>query len=168
MNRRDVLKTGAATVAVSSVALAQTAAWKPSVLSPEQNELVVTLTELIIPATDTPGAKAAHVNRYIDLFLGETPAPERERFFTGLKWLDDYSRKEGGAPFVKLQSAKQIAILEKLDAESDSALEQGTNFFRMIKSMTARFYYQTEIGFKELNKHGKSAGFACRHDAHKV
>jgi hypothetical protein len=180
VKRRDVLKAGAAAAAVTSVALPQehvhllapdavgkAAAWKPSVLSPAQNDLVVTLTELIIPATDTPGAKAANVNRYIDLFLGESSSEERNRFLSGLKWLDEYATKENGAAFVKLEPVKQIAILEKLDAGTDSSLEEGTNIFRMAKSMTARFYYQTDMGFKELNKQGKPAGWACKHDTHK-
>ena len=38
---------------------------------PRQNELVITLTELIIPQTDTPGAKAAKVNEYIDMVLAD-------------------------------------------------------------------------------------------------
>jgi hypothetical protein len=181
VKRRDVLKAGATAAAVSTVALGQehahllapdavgkAANWKPSVLSPEQNELVVTLTEMIIPATDTPGAKAANVNRYIDLFLGESPAEERERFLRGLKWLDDYAMKEGGVAFVKLPPARQTSILERLDAASDASLEDGTNIFRMAKSMTARFYYQTEIGYKELNKHNKPGGWACKHDAHRT
>ena len=178
MNRREVLKAGATAAAASSVSLAQDhvhllapdavarTTWKPSVFSAEQNDLVVTLTELIIPATDTPGAKAANVNRYIDLFLGEGPADDRDRFLNGLKWLDDYAAKEGGAPFVKLEPAKQTAILEKLDAGEDNSLEEGTRLFRMAKSMAARFYYQTEMGFKELNKHGKPAGVGCSHEAH--
>ncbi len=180
MKRRDVLKAGAAAAAVSSVALPQehvhllapdsvgkAAIWKPAVLSAEQNELVATLTELIIPATDTPGAKAATVNRYIDLFLGESPAAERGRFLSGLKWLDDYAVKQDGAPFAKLETAKQVAILEKLDGGADASLGEGTEIFRMAKSMTARFYYQTDIGFKELNKHTKAGGWACKHEAHK-
>jgi hypothetical protein len=180
MNRRQVLKAGATAAAVSSVAVPQehlhllapdkvaktAAAWKPSVLSAEQNETLVALTDLIIPATDTPGAKAANVNRYIDLFLAETPATERDRFFNGLKWLDEYAKKESGAVFAKLEPAQQIAILEKLDTGADS-LPEGNRFFRMAKSMTARFYYQTEIGFKELNKHGVPGGFGCKHDQHK-
>jgi hypothetical protein len=179
MKRREVLKAGAAAAAVSSVArpqehthllapdtVAKAAGWKPSVLTPEQNQSVVVLTELIIPATDTPGAKAANVNRYIDLFLSESPAADRDRFLDGLKWFEEYAGKEGGGPFIKLEPAKQVGILEKLDAGGDSALEQGNQFFRMIKSMTARFYYQTEIGYKELNKHGVPGGFGCKHDAH--
>ena len=35
-----------------------TALWKPKVLSAHQNATVVELTELIIPQTDTPGARA--------------------------------------------------------------------------------------------------------------
>ena len=166
MNRRQVLKAGATAAAVSSIALPQQQAWKPALLSAGQNQTIIALTNLIIPATDTPGAKAANVNRYIDLFLSETPAAERDRFFSGLKWLDDYATKESGSLFAKLEPVKQIAILEKLDAGMDS-LPEGNQFFRMAKSMTVRFYYQTEIGFKELNKRGVPGGFGCKHDEHK-
>src|SRR2546426_770759 len=45
--------------------LPQTAALKA--LDAHQNATVVTISELIIPQTDTPGAKAARVNEFIDL-----------------------------------------------------------------------------------------------------
>src|SRR4051812_29495609 len=67
--------------------------WKPSVFTPEQNAAVVALTEAIIPSTDTTGAKQAEVNRYIDLLLHDGPAGERERFLSGLRWLEEYSKK---------------------------------------------------------------------------
>jgi len=47
--------------------LPQTAALKA--LDPYQNAIVVTISELIIPQTDTPGAKAARVNEFIDLVV---------------------------------------------------------------------------------------------------
>src|SRR5690606_24037904 len=40
--------------------------WTPSVLSARQMAAVGALVELIIPTTDTPGAKAALVDRYVD------------------------------------------------------------------------------------------------------
>ena len=40
-----------------------------------QNETVITLSELIIPTTDTPGAKAAKVNEFIDGVLSGHVAP---------------------------------------------------------------------------------------------
>ena len=173
MKRRDVLIAG---VAAGGVAVAQEhlpllapdtvakagAAWKPSTLSAAQNELVVVLSELIIPATDTPGAKAALVNRYVDLFLGEMPAENRDRFISGLRLVD----QQAGGSFVKLDPARQVALLEKLDAGEES--DEGTRFFRTLKGLVARIYYQTEIGWKELNKRGVPRTFACSHEgAHK-
>src|SRR3954451_7657898 len=110
MNRRDALKLSAA-AALPSISVAQvqkgaaaaaSATWAPSVLTPEQNDIVIALTDIIIPATDTPGAKAANVNRYIDLFLHDGPATERERFLTGLKWFEEYAQRTNGSTFVKL------------------------------------------------------------------
>lgn len=177
------MKAGAAAAAITSLGEAQDAAhahgqvlapqalsgaWKPRVFSPAQNDTVIMLSELIIPATDTPGAKAAQVNRYIDLFLADGAQNDRERFLNGLTWLDQYATKEQAAPFAKLPEAKQVAILEKLDAGNDAAIEDGHRFFRMAKSMTARMYYQTQIGFKELNKGGVPRTWACQHPEHQA
>ena len=43
--------------------------WTPKFFSVHQNETVTALAELIIPQTETPGAKAAKVNEFIDLIL---------------------------------------------------------------------------------------------------
>src|SRR5690349_22351828 len=51
------------------------------VLSPEQNELVTMIAEMIIPETDTPGATSVHVNEFLDLLLAEWSSDEdRSRF----------------------------------------------------------------------------------------
>src|SRR5215472_10887291 len=53
-------------------AIAQTGAnWKPQFFDAHQNETLIALTDLIIPTTNTPGAKAALVNRYLDLRYNE-------------------------------------------------------------------------------------------------
>jgi Gluconate 2-dehydrogenase subunit 3 len=157
MNRREVLKTGAA-LAVTFPYL-EAADWKPALFNAHQNETVIALTELILPATDTPGAKAALVNRYIDLLLHDGPATERERFMRGLKWLDEESRKRHKAPFLKLEPKRQVALLKSLEEGQG----EGREFFGMAKSMTVRLYYQTEIGVKELNKNGVPKTWACEH-----
>lgn len=167
MNRRDALKVGATAAAVP--ALAQTkpgpkSAWKPSVLTQHQNATVIVLTDLLIPATDTPGAKDANVNRYIDLFLEDGKAPERDRFLQGLAWLDDYSKAQHNDAFVKLPQPTQISILKKLDAGGDPSIDEGHHFFRMAKNLTSRIYYNTEAGFREMNKGGRvPSGVGCSH-----
>jgi len=57
--------------------------WTPRVLTARQNEAVVALTELIIPQTDTPGAKTARVNRFIDAVLHHARPADRDSFLRG-------------------------------------------------------------------------------------
>lgn len=162
MNRRELLKVSALT-ATAGPALAQVAQWKPQVFDTHQNETVVALTELIIPATDTPGAKAANVNRYVDLLLHDGAASERERFLEGLAFLDSFAIARHKLPFVRCTPAQQTAILETFDAGQDPDIAAGHRFFRMAKQLTSRIYYSTETGFRELNKGGRvPASLACK------
>lgn len=165
MHRRDFVKLGASFFTIPA-AWAQQASkpnWTPSVFDAHQNETVIALSELIIPATDTPGAKAANVNRYMDLFLRDGDPAQRERFISGLDWLDGLAIREHGHPFVHCGQADQIAMLKSLDEGSGP----GHAFFREAKGLTARIYYATEIGFEELNKGGRvPATFGCDHASH--
>ena len=43
--------------------------WKAAFLNPQQDETLIVLSDVIIPATDTPGAKEALVNRFLDLMI---------------------------------------------------------------------------------------------------
>jgi hypothetical protein len=158
MNRRQAIKTGVA--AAAAVPFLRAASWKPLLFTPQQNDTVIALTDLIIPATDTPGAKAAQVNRYIDLLLHDGPASMRGQFLKGLKLLDEESVRREKAPFLKLPALRQTALLESFEAEGKG---EAYEFFRMAKSITSRVYFETEAGFKELNKNGVPKTWACAH-----
>lgn len=170
MNRRELFQMGALALAVPAEGFSAAAelsvkdpSWRPQLFDAHQNETVVAVTELIIPATDTPGAKAALVNRYIDLLLAEGAAASRTQFLDALGWLDGAAQRRGeGKPFVKLSEADQVGLLKAMDSGSEG--EAGKGAFQLLKSWTARVYYATEIGFKELNKGGRAPStyyFAC-------
>ena len=55
--------------------------WKPVFLDEHQNETLIILSDLIIPATDTPGAKEALVNRYIDLVMAAETHENQKTFW---------------------------------------------------------------------------------------
>ena len=44
-------------------------AWRPEAMALEQGPLLAEVVETILPATDTPGAKAARVHMFVDLAL---------------------------------------------------------------------------------------------------
>ena len=93
--------------------------WRAETLSAEQSELVAAVAEHIIPATDTPGARAAGVHRFIDAILGDYyKAEERKRFLDGLATLDTRAQKEHGKTFLQSTAQQQLALLTAMDAES--------------------------------------------------
>ncbi|GAB4357841.1 MAG: lactose 3-dehydrogenase subunit gamma LacC [Bryobacter sp.] len=155
--RRDALKALSGTMVLSGISLpAQEGPnWKPKVLDPHQLATLEVLEELIIPTTDTPGARSANVHRYVDAFLLAGPAPERERFLAGLGWLDGYCHRKFAKPFVKLTADQQTQVLTTLDRQTEVEVDPGTAFFRQTKSLVSRIYYNTKIGYEELNKGGR-------------
>ena len=146
--------------------------WSPSVLTARQNEAVITLTELIIPATETPGAKAALVNRFIDHVLSTADAKERSEFIRGLTWLDDRCRARVSKDVAGATTAELTTVLTPLAAEGTASADDapGIAFFRAIKSMTISGYYTTEIGLRqELGDDGRmmlGAFEGCTHPEH--
>lgn len=127
-------------------------------LSADQNELVIELTERIIPATDTPGAKAANVNQFIDHMLTNwNSEEEKEHFLEGLDHVDELSNNRHNSDFLDLNIEDRIEIMEILEQEAldnpnpkpDADLKP---FFSMLKELTVVGYYTSEIGAtQELN-----------------
>jgi hypothetical protein len=194
LNRREALRTlatgavGAATSTIWVQALSALAreqahthaasaaiavqSWTPKVLTSWQNDAIVTLTELIIPETDTPGAKAVRVNRFIDNVLSGASAANRDKFFRGLTWVDQRSTALFGKDFLAAGAADQTALLTRLSKDGNPEGEDpiGIQFFQAIKSMTISGYYTTEIGLrKELGDDGQlflTQFQGCNHPEH--
>jgi hypothetical protein len=140
--------------------LPQTAALKA--LNPQQNSIVTILSELIIPQTDTPGAKAARVNEFIDLILAEWCSDdERARFLAGLADVDGRSRALFGADFTACSEKQRKEIVGALDSdlqetrksfpgrEINVSAPPSQNFFAMMKQLTLVGYYTSQIGFEQ-------------------
>ncbi len=126
-------------------------------LNPHQDATVTTIAEIIIPQTNTPGAKGARVNEFIDLILTEWyDAEEKAAFLAGLGDVDTRTRDLFGKDFVDCGEKQQAEILQALDDElTDIRLEPqaGTSrkyqFFFMMKELTLVGYYTSEIGFEQ-------------------
>jgi gluconate 2-dehydrogenase gamma chain len=119
------------------------------------------VTDLIIPATDTPGALAAGVPAYIDLVIARN-TDQQLVTADGLRWLDAEATRAGSKKFLDLTEKQQLAILEPLCelADTTTGLARGRNvqFFALIKSLTADGYYTSKQGLRtELGYKGNSA-----------
>jgi hypothetical protein len=154
-SRRDALVTIAA-AGFSAPRLGAQGPYSPKSLAPEDFELLGDLVDLILPPSDTPGAKQAGVHAIIDSVLAHHPADEVV-VKAGLWRL----RAVG---FQAMEQEKQIAVLSEYSA-SDG---EPRRFFETLKSLTIDAYYSTEVGLvDELGYKGNTflAEFpGCTHD----
>jgi hypothetical protein len=135
-------------------------------LNPHQNATVIQMTDLIIPATDTPGAKAAKVNEFIDVILTEwAEEDDKKHFLDGLADVDKQSNELFGKEFIDASPVQQTALLRAMD--DVAAQERGQremhasntvlkhdqqlkgNFFNVFRGITLHGYYTSEIGFTQ-------------------
>ena len=140
--------------------------WKPLFLDEHQNETLIILSDLIIPATDTPGAKDALVNRYIDLVLAAETPEVKGAFLNSLAFLDGESIRRFKAAFRYLSREDQDDLLHELayphngsewTGEADSKPDVGHMRFEALKERIMTAFYSSQIGTKELGWDGAFA-----------
>ncbi len=119
-------------------------------LTPAQDQLLAHLVEIIIPTTDTPGARQAGVNQYIDRVFALVSEPEEKTKF--VKGLDALSKMD----FLEMSLSDQV---ETLKAWEKSTNPEESDFFGTLKSMTIYGYYTSKIGASEELKYVHATGF---------
>jgi hypothetical protein len=76
------------------------------------------IAETILPATKTPGAKAAKVGPFMAVMVTDCyDAKEQKIFRDGMKQLDDACRKANNVSFMEATPPLRLALLETLDKE---------------------------------------------------
>jgi hypothetical protein len=139
--------------------------WKPLFLDEHQNETLIILGDMIIPATDTPGAKEAQVNRYIDLVMAAETHENQRAFLSNLAYIDGESMRLYKSAFRYLSREDQDDLLHTMaypnsgstwtgDSTNDDA---GHTHFEQLKTHIGIAYYNSQIGMKELGWDGAFA-----------
>ena len=123
------------------------------------------MAELIMPATETPGAKAVRVNEFIDRILADWLFDEeREHFLAGLEDVDARTQNLFEKNFIDASTAQQSEILralgEDMAAEADAVAsgprgyrgslpEPENNFYFMLRRLVLVGYFTSEAGFTQ-------------------
>lgn len=120
---------------------------RPELLTREELALTAVLAELIIPQTDTPGARAVGAHVTIDHLLAACAlAPAQAAFRAGLARIEAEARAQGGKRFEALAPARQTALLQAIDSGSAPFGAEDQRFFRQLKGYVAFAYYTSEAG----------------------
>ena len=141
--------------------------WKAAFLNDQQNETLIALSEIIIPATDSPGAKEALVNRYLDLLVSVQPPEFQKQFVDALSFMDSASQDQFSKDFRALSTEDQISLLtpwafgrkpSHWGGEHETKPDPAQEHFERLKAMIAAAYYGSEIGQKELGWGEENSG----------
>ena len=129
--------------------------YTPKFFSPEQFKAIESLTELIIPTDDQPGAREARVAEYIDfvVFSAADLKPEMQReWTTGLALLDQLSKQQHAQPFSKLAAPEQEKLLldASLPERDRSASHPAYSFYRLVKGITVGAFYTSKVGLIDV------------------
>ena len=123
------------------------ATWQPAFLSPHQDETLTEYAELLLPRTDTPGARDVGVNRTIDRHLATAPPHVQQRFVASLTWIDEASRARFGTPFLDLPRWGRVEFFEHASCPGAGA---AFAHFMHLKMWIAKAYYDSPPGMREL------------------
>ena len=145
--RSAILIVGGSLAGVPAISFAQEAeavADKPRFFDAARFALLGEVTEIMIPQTDTPGARQAGVATTIDALMRDWASDKRQQEFTAL--LDAYdlaARAAGGASLLALPAPKRTEVVAAFDAER---LDAGDPVYYKFKELVLTAYYLSEPG----------------------
>ena len=135
------------------------------------------IAETILPETSTPGAKAAKTGAFMALMVTDAYTEPAQRVFRdGMRKLDDACRLKYNASFLTASPAQRLALLEALDREQKTAMEERANaprsrapaaepagdgpahYFRMMKELALLGYFTSEIGYTRAMRYLETPG----------
>jgi gluconate 2-dehydrogenase gamma chain len=139
------------------------ASWQPLFLSKEEGAVVEEVADLMIPRTDTPGAREVGVPAFIDVILKDAyPTEDQARFVSGLKDFDAEAQRVHGKPFLQLQPAQRMSFLQQVhdaaaaaekagDAAKDiPASKRQRPFVLMMKELTLLGFFTSQVGVTQV------------------
>lgn len=92
--------------------------------------IISELVELIIPVTDTPGAKAAHVEDYVIRVMSNcNNARQQHIFLSGIENLENITSQTLGRTFIECTLLEKQRLLENISKKEGS----NSNFFTKVK-----------------------------------
>jgi hypothetical protein len=176
MERRALLKliataTGTAMFAGNAFAYKDLAPVPLSATLFSKNDVALfnEMAEVIIPQTDTPGAKAANVGETMAVLVTDCYTPLLQKTFKdGINTIDTLSQSKYGKAFLQLDGKQREALFNELDTEAKAAnlanrvwqgvetgkpsqWEPGTDeptphYFTLLKQLTLYCFFTSQVG----------------------
>jgi hypothetical protein len=110
------------------------------------------VAETILPATKTPGAKAAKVGQFMVVMVNDTYEDKDQKIFhEGISKLEEASKKANGKSFLEATPEQRTTLLTALDKEAkdyqkSKKSEDPAHYFTMMKQLTLFGFFTSKEG----------------------
>lgn len=141
--RSAIMLVGGSVAGVPAVAFAQDAEPK-QFFTPPQFYVLDQVSEIMIPKTDTPGAREAGVPGALDMLMTKWASQTRgEQFRALMDDIDLRARAQAPAGLRGLSAPARLELVRAYDAEKMGAQEP---VYRRFKELVLTLYYLSEVG----------------------
>jgi gluconate 2-dehydrogenase gamma chain len=110
------------------------------------------LVDIILPADSRgPSASTAGVPDFIEFMAKDKPELQTP-IRGGLRWLDSEAIKRFNQKYIQINSVQQIEIVEDIayPKKIKPGFSHGTNFFSLMRNLTATGYWSSKEGIKDI------------------
>ncbi len=110
------------------------------------------VADTILPATSSPGAKAAKVGQFMTVMVNDTYDEKDQKIFhEGIGKLNEAAKKANGKSFLESTPEQRTSFLTALDKEAKDyqkgkKKEDPTHYFTMMKQLTLFGYFTSKEG----------------------
>jgi hypothetical protein len=122
------------------------------------------IAETIIPATDTPGAKAAKVGAFMTVMVRDCYEEKDQKMFRqGMDRINEESNKKFDKSYMQITPQQRHELLVQIDNEQKEHQKNkkdndDNHYFRMIKELTLLGYFTSEPGSTQALRYIESPG----------
>ena len=132
--------------------------WVPQYFDNDQAVLITEISDIIIPATDTPGARDVGVPKFIESMVKDVFNKENQsKFMEGLNTFNAQAMEEYNKSFIKLKPGekKEFVKVRHAEALKNRMVDQ---FIMTVKEMTISGFCTSEAGATQVLKYDKVPG----------
>ncbi|MGY0036388.1 gluconate 2-dehydrogenase subunit 3 family protein [Pedobacter sp. NJ-S-72] len=121
------------------------------IFSQQDLDFLDEVSDTILPATQSPGAKAAKIGAFMAVMVNDCYEERDQKvFMEGISKLNAASEKMHGSEFMKATAQQRLSLLTELDKEAkDYQSKRGelpSHYFTMMKQLTLLGYFTSEPG----------------------
>lgn len=160
MNRRDLIKsiavlTGASVIGADLLLSGCQSANITGLLDKKTILLLDEIADTIIPATKTPGAKAAALGSFMNSIVTDCYTEKEQRvFISGIKELENIIENKYKKNFALLSNSEKQDYLTALEKEAKvfndkKEKDSPIHYYTMIKQLTLWGFFTSEVGMTQ-------------------